>query len=402
MRSTGFHGMNNLSESTSFLMDKTGFITPRLTLNADITIDKTLIKRSGYSKLYSLTNAHSLSKGCSILFCIANNKLCRLERSGYTEICDVKPSDSMSYVEVGNFIYISSSVWAGKYNLLTGEIEDWGITLPPSPSVSLTSDGNLPPGTYHLCYTKINAGLSSGNGNICTIVFEGESKGITLSNYSTSYLCWITDTDGKDFYLAEVASNKITSQFYNIPLQSLFVIPPPKMSIVVYAFGRIWGIKNKDLYYSEPNAYEWFKEANRFSLPEKLIMIAPVQGAIFLASSQNTWVLVGTDPKKMKMERVGNGSIAGCPEYGDFQQSGQEIPTWRHKSMLPIWISPKGFTVGNEHFQLTNLTEDRIDFSRGTKAAVLQRMVGGQSQTLVTMPVDSGMFGDIFESGKIF
>ena len=397
----GFRGMDNVAQSTSFLADKTGIITPRLILNADVSADLSLSERGGYTKLFSLTDAHSLSKNCSVLLCIANNKLCKLTHGGCTEICDV-PGGGMSYVEVGNYIYISGSAWAGKYNLITGNVEDWGITLPPAPNISVTSNGNLPPGRYSLCYTQVSNGMTGGNGNICTIEFEGESKGIILSNYLSSYLCWITDTDGKDFYLADVQADRITSQFYNVPLQSMFVIPPPKMSIICYAHGRIWGIKNKALYYSEPGAYDWFKEANNFPFMDALVMVAPTQGAIFVASDTDTWVLIGTDPNKMKMKRVGNGSISGCPEYGDFQQSGQEIPTWRHKSSLPIWLSPRGFTVGNEHHYLTNLTESRLNFTRGTKAAILQRMVGGQMQILVSMPVPAGILDNVFLMGRPF
>ena len=171
-------------------------------------------------------------------------------------------------VEIDGLIYMSSATWTGKYNLITEAIEDWGVALPPAPVVSVVSDGELPPGRYFLCYTILaGRGVAGGNGDICTIEFEGESKGIVLANYLSSYLCWITDANGKDFYLADVQSDKITSRYYGTPLQSLFVVSPPKMTVIAYAFGRIWGIKGRFLYYSEPGAYEWFKDANCFSFP---------------------------------------------------------------------------------------------------------------------------------------
>lgn len=398
----GFRGMNNIQQSTNFSADKSGIVTPQLILNADVSSDMTLTKRQGYTKLFSLINAHSLSKDCSVLLCIANNKLCRLTPGGYVEICDVV-SGSMSYAESGNYIYMSSPVWTGKYNLISGSVEEWGSNLPPLPSISLNSDGDLPPGKYAICYTQVNSdGLMSGNGGIGVIKFEGESKGITLLNFSSSYRCWITDTNGKDFYLADVQSDNIISPYYNIPLQSMFIIPPPKMSTIVYTFGRIWGILDRYLYYSEPGSYDWFKVSNRFSFPDNLVMIAPTQNGIFIASETNTWVLLGTDPKKMALQRVGDGSIIGCPAYGNFQQSGQEVPTWRHKSVLPIWLGPNGFTVGNEHFELTSLTEGRLKFTSGVKAAILQRVVNGQMQTLISMPVPTGVLEDTFKDGRVF
>lgn len=395
--------MDNVVDSTAFLTDRNGIVTPRVILNADISPDMSLNKRSGYTKLFSLTNAHSLSRNCSILLCIANNKLCRLNEAGYTELCDVV-TDSMSYAEVGNYIYLSCSSWTGKYNLLSGQIETWGLALPPAPGVSLSADGDMLPGTYALCYTRINSdGAISGNGQITTIKFEGgDSRGITLSNHSASYLCWITDMNGKDFYLATVESDEITGQNFNHPMPSMFIIPPPRMSIITYAFGRIWGIKDKRLYYCEPNTYDWWKEANQFPFPDNLVMVVPTQGSLFVSSKDNTWVLIGTDPKKMIIRKKGDGSVSGCQAYGDFQQSGQEVSTWRHKSLLPIWISKNGFVIGNEHHQIATLTETQIDLTLGTKGAMLKRIVGGQAQVLVSMPVPAGVLENTFRTGKIF
>ena len=392
--------MNNITQSTAFLADNSGILTPRLVLNADPTSDAVLTKRKGYSKLYSLTNPHSLSKNCSLLFCVADNKLCKLSREGFVEIA-VVDSSSMSYAEIGNYVYMSSPTWTGKYNLLTNSLEDWGISAPATPGAYLVS-GSLPPGKYKICYTKQSDGQISGNGAILEIEFAGDSQDIVLTNYIDSYLCWITDTDGKDFYLADVQDDFITHQYYNIPLQSLFVIPPPRMSIINYIFGRIWGIKGKKLYYSEPGAFSWFKEANSFSFPDKLIMLVSNLEAIFVASGSNTWALVGKDPKGMRLNRVGNGSIIGCSEAGEFQQSGQEIPTWRHKSILPIWLSAQGLMVGNEQHYVTNLTENKLDFTIGARAATLRRKVNGQAQILITMPVAGGILGDTFKLGRAF
>lgn len=403
MRVKGFSGMNNVKDSTAFLTDRNGISTPRVILNADVSSDRSLSKRSGYTKLFSLTNPHSLSNNCSILLCVADNKLCRLDESGYTELCDVV-TDSMSYAEVGNYIYMSCPSWTGKYNLLSEGIETWGLSLPPAPGVSLSASGDMLPGIYSLCYTRINSdGSISGNGPITTIKFEGgDSRGISLSNYSASYLCWITDMNGNDFYLATVESDEITGQNFNHPLPSMFIIPPPRMNSITYAFGRIWGIKDKCLYYSEPNTYDWWKEANCVPFPDNIVMVAPTQGAIFVASKDNTWVLIGTDPKKMTIQKKGGGSVLGCQTYGDFQQSGQEISTWRHKSRLPIWISKNGFIVGNEHHQVAGLTETQLDITLGAKGAILKRIVGGQVQILVSMPVPVGTLEDAFKSGKIF
>lgn len=406
IKGIGIRGMNNVQQSDSHFIDQHGIVTPKVILNADVLFDNTVVKRDGQTKLIDLQDAHSLWAG-SVMLCVDKGKLYRLEGSQKIELCAVEgPQSQMNYIEIGNLIYMSNQYWTGIYNLLTDEVRDWGIENPlVQPKATLTN-GNLPPGRYSLCYTKVREdGLISGNGPILKIEFEGIEKGIELLNYSSEYLCWITDTDEGDFFQAKVESNKITGIYFNQPLLSLLCRPPQPMSVMEHTFGRIWGVVGKNLYYNQPPCYEWFKDANCFPFIEEPHTIAPVKECIFINSMHHTWVLIGTDPEKMVMQRIGNGAVPGSLSYGEVQQSGQEILTWRHKTQCPVWLSDKGFVAGTQNARLTNLTEEILNISLGQKAAALYRIINGEPQFIVSMPAlgnGDAMLNAIFKEGEIF
>jgi hypothetical protein len=396
----GFHGMSNIQESGSSLTDKAGNVTPQIILNSDITRDLSLVKREGQTKKISLTDAKSLWSG-SVMLCVSRNKLYRLEGSQATEICSVE--GELSYAEVNGLIYISSKYFTCVYDQIARTVRDWGVALPGAPNVSIVS-GDMPPGRYCLCYTRLrDDGQISGSGSIIEVEWSGDTAGIELLNCDSDCLAWITDTNGTDFFLATVESDKIISPHYDKPLPSLLCSAPPKMSLIAYAFGRIWGVSGKSLYYSEPSGYEWFKDSNCFQFGEEIVMIAPVQAGMYVSSMNTTWVLDGTAPDKMSMRIVGEGAVPGTLVYDEFQQSGQEITYWRHKSVLPVWMSRRGFVIGNEHLHIANLTEGRLDIEHGLTGAALSRKTVGVDQVLITMPVSlNDEIGNIFKMGRIF
>lgn len=396
----GFNGMNNLNRAGSAFTDANGIASPFIALNVDV-VEGACIKKRGYTKVCSLSGAHSLFSNNEVMLCVAKAKLYKIVNDKAIELCSCNENTPMYYVDYNNVIYMSNGYWSGVYD--NGEIRQWGVNLPPCPQLRIT-DGNLFPGKYSVCYTKINEkGIISGNGEIAQIEFTN-TAGIELLNYDNSFLCWITDANGDIFHLAEVQNNKITDKYYNQILPSLYVIPPKPMKHLTEAFGRIWGSYHKSLYFSEPLSPEWFKEANRFDFPEEINMIAPVKEGIYINSKYSTWVLWGTDPNKMEIRRIGIGAVENSLVYAEVEESGREIPTWRHKTMLPVWLSRKGFVAGTQHARLVNLTEEIVNIGLGRRAAALARKINGYNQLIVTMSSPfwgDGSLNQIFKNGTL-
>lgn len=383
--------MKNVQQSGSFLSKK-NIITPEIILNADVSSDMTLSKRSGQTKKISLSSAHSLWSG-SVMLCVSENKLCRVINNSIVELCDVYCK--LSYEEVNGLIYVSGTSFTGIYNPTTETVQDWGISIPSEPQCSLTS-GSFHPGRYCLCFTKTNSsGQISGSGSISEIIWDGDDQGINILNIKDDYLLWITDTNGSDFFLATVESGKITKQHYNQPLPSLDCVPPYQMSNIMYAHGRMWGYKDKQLYYSEPNTFDWWKDSNCFFFDDEIVMVAHTSTGLYVASKDITYALNGTDPSTMTMKLVGDGAIMGSLTYIEF---GMDNPT-----LLPIWMSQSGIIVGSESMYPLNLTQGKLDIDTGLSGASLSHMVNGETQVLISMPnVTGNDIGNIFNDGKIF
>ena len=416
----GFKGMSNLPEFAAKLLDKDRQISPQVVLNADVTDGGVIEARGGYRLAAALTNCHSVvgeECGLSAMLCVADGitwpqALYRVEGAQATELCEVTgPRARVNYVEINNVIYASNPYWKGTYSLLTGTVSSWGVPLPPAPDIALVA-GDLPPGTYSLCYTNVVGDRLGGNGPLVKIRWGGGAQGILLGNLPTGALCWITQPNGKELFLAFVSGGVVSGQSpWMKPLPSFMVQPPPGFMHFIYTFGRIWGALGKKVYYSDPHQYEWFRPANFLPFLEDIVLVAPTTGGLFVNSRKNTWYLDGTDPVKMDARRVGNGAapgtltmvqvaanIAGGAQTSDIFAQLSKMPT-------PVWMSPTGFVVGSHGGNLTYLTENRMNIQARAQGASLYRIADGIPQVI------SSLFGlkegvdhlsRFFEEGRIF
>ena len=208
----GFKGMSNLPEFAAKLLDKDRQISPQVVLNANVTDGGVLEARGGYRQTVALANCHSVAgeeRGLSVMLCVADGitwpqALYRVEGDQATELCEVTgPQAQVNYAEIDNVIYVSNPHWQATYDLLAGTVSSWGVPLPPAPDIALVA-GDLPPGTYFLCYTNVVGNRHGGNGPLVKIKWEGGAQGILLRNLPTGALCWITQPNGKELFLAPV------------------------------------------------------------------------------------------------------------------------------------------------------------------------------------------------------
>lgn len=396
----GFKGMNNLPDAPAVLLDKQYQITPRIILNADATDGGVLQARGGYTLATSLTNSHSVAaeeSGLSVMLCVAEGitwpqALYRVEGAVATELCEVTgPPAQVNYAEINNVIYASNPYWKATYDLLTGTANSWGIPLPSAPDIALVA-GDLPPGTYSLCYTNVIGKRLGGNGPLVKIRWEGGQQGIQLNNLPAGALCWMTHPNGEKLFLAPVSIGVISAQTpYLKPLPSFMVQPPPGFTHFIYAFGRIFGALGKKVFYSDPNQYEWFRPANFLPFLEDVVLIAPSTAGLYVNSLANTWFVEGTEPAKMSSRRTGNGAIpgtltmvqvpaniAGGAQNNDLFAQLSKMPT-------PVWMSPTGFVVGTHGGNLTYLTENRLNMQPRSLGASLYRLLNGIPQIISSL-----------------
>jgi len=318
----------------------------------------------------------------------------------------------VNYLEINNLVYMSNPYWQGVYDLSQEAVRSWGVALPPAPDISLVP-GDLPPGKYSLCFTRVEDGRMSGNGPLAQVAWEGGAQGIRLNNLVPGYQCWITHAGGGKLFLAEVAGEVIISQAPQVkPLPTFMVTPPPCFTHFRQAFGRVWGCAGKHLYYSEPFQYEWFKAGNFIPFLEDLVMAAPVTNGLFVNSRTSTWFLEGTNPGEMSLRRIGGGAVPGtlvsAQLPGAVVGGGYEISRRSSQLPSPVWMSRNGLVVGTHTGHLVHLTEARLRINPRNQGAGFYQVKDGiprVTTSLRGLPAKDEPDGDlrmIFHNGRLF
>lgn len=389
VKAFGVRGMNNLDRTPAMLMDDLRIITPRVVLNADAMDGAVLQRRGGYTKTIELSRPHSLWAG-TVMLCAADGQtwpqsLYRLEGKQAYELCEIPgPRVRISYVEIGEKIYLGNVHFQAAYDLNRDEVVPWGLPLPPPPQVEIT-DGDLSPGVYFLRYTYVDGNLLGGAGPMVQVRIDGAPQGIRLVNRPANALCWVTQQDGGDFFLARVVEETIAGPYPSMQkLPSLRVIPPPPVKHMAYAFGRLWIASGKKLYYSDPQTYDWFRDTGYLPFPEELVSVAPVTTGLFVSSRTSTWYLDGNMPGKMSLSRRGPGAIPGTLTYAQIEGGGYEISRKMSQLPSPVWLGPKGMVVGTHHGHLVHLTEARLRMTVRQAGASLSRSCRGLPQVVTT------------------
>ncbi|MGP8337655.1 MAG: hypothetical protein ACT6FC_05405 [Methanosarcinaceae archaeon] len=393
---SSFVGMNNIKQSEGLLVGKNNAVQPRVILNADVTSKGRIIKREGSVKIIDLAAPHSLWSCDAAMLCVSESKLYRIAQRVAVEICPVTVplGTSLSYAEVNGKVYISGASWNGIFDPSDNSISDWGLDLPEQPVISSTS-GNLPIGTYQLCFTRFNGREISGNGAITSIELTVEG-GIAILNKANDSLVWITDPNGSEFFLAGQIYNVVSVAQSSEPLPSFLCSPPPFMEHITYAFGRIWGSIGKILYYSEPFHPEWFRiSLNKFEFKQNITLIAHVPTGMFIGCEDVTYFMKGAEPTQMVQTLAGKGAVPGTlsycnnvPELGDILSPAERI----HVS-VPVWLSQDGIVIGNVSGRLFNLTQQKVKFAPGVRGASVHRMKNGEFQYLTSFKQGSSGSG---------
>ena len=378
----GFTGMSNIEDAGELFVKK-GIVRPRIILNSDVTRSGNLKKRDGYTQVAALTTPHSLWAGATCMLCVSEGVLYQIEGDTATSRGTIT-NDPLFYAEVGDLVYLSSKSYNGIFDPDTGTIADWGIDLPNGPMLTSTS-GNLDAGTYHVCLTTKSGTEISGNGPIAQIILASEG-GISISNRGADDIVWCTDPNGDTFYRVGKVDTVVNIPTVE-PLPSLFCYPPPYLSNLVHAFGRMWGSVGNKLYYSEPFKWAWFKKGTAFfEFATDITMVAKTKTGIFTGCEDRTHCLLGTKPEEMQNLDVGAGAIPGTLAYcNNIIELGDTIspPEKKHES-VPVWVSEEGIVAGNPVGRLFSLSQGKVKFSPGKEGASLYRQKNGDFQYLTS------------------
>jgi hypothetical protein len=401
-----FVGMNNLKAAGRFWADvKSGVVEPRIVLNADAGVSGDLQKRQGKSLFIDLPGAHSLWAGRTCMLCMADGVLYRIFSRQAVEVGRLSgPDVPVAYEEAEDRVYIANQYNTGIYNPVSNDLDPWGINVPDGP-ILLADDGGLPAGVYRVTMTALSGGEISGNGPVAEIELA-EEGGIGILNRPANCLVWVTDANEPIFYLAgdvDVVTDIPTHE----PLPSFMCSPPPPMTQLCYAFGRMWGADGDRLIYSEPFLLSLFKPTtNYFQMDAEITVIAKVPTGLFVGTRKSTQFLAGTVPDGMQQSDAGAPSIPGTLAYANnLPELGDVLGTPEKGYVdVPVWRTTEGIVAGNAAGRLFNLTKTKLQMGVPARGASLYRTMGGIFQYITTSPLSDG--GDaatnkVFTTGRI-
>jgi len=379
---SGFSGMNNVKRDENFYSEE-GIAEPRIILNADVDITQSIVSRPGTTRVTTISSPHSLWAGLSCMLCVAGGSLYRISNDVAVSIGVIGDRNTpVSYVEIEGKVYFSNQYCQGVFNPVTNTISDWGV-LPPGGPMLLTGSGGLIPGIYNVAMTNVVGDQISGTGPITSIELTAEG-GIQVINRPSGAIVWCTDANEFIFYRIG-AVNQITSIPTVEPCPSLLCSPPPFLSNLCYAFGRVWGSSGKTLYYSQAFKFGWFRiSANRFEFESDVTMIAKVPSGLFIGMKDKTRFLEGTEPEKMQQSDAGAGSVQGTLAYCNNVPYLADVLGTAEKGYVdvPIWVTTEGIVVGNANGRLFNLTKNKLKFGTPETGASLYRNQNGVFQFL--------------------
>lgn len=371
---------------------------PDILLNLDSFSNK-VDKRQGRTLLASLSNCHSLQAVDNYFLAGATGagfgrSLWMVDPQGNkTELAELPDLNRLYYLPIGDKVYFSSKTKSLIFNKNTLQIEIWGIPIPEvGPEVTVIG-GGLPPGTYHLTFTRSNGQEISGSGPVTTVELT-VTGGINISNLASDFLVWITEPNGTKFLLANGPSiQKPTGVEI---LQTLDVTPPNGLEHLIFFRGRIWGVKNDKIFYSDSYAFNWFRPYNVFTFKSPILMLAEDTNGVYIGTKDDTFYQTGDNIRGMSLKRIGGGVIKGALVYAPVGPEDLRVPVWA--SSDAIFAGVNGGAV--------SLTDDKVDIQLGNEGAAFFRKVKGKLQIGVNAPASGAGISDsvtvnVFREGRV-
>lgn len=134
--------------------------------------------------------------------------------------------------------------------------------------------------------------------------------------------------------------------------------------IVRYWRGRLWVAKGTRIYLSDPLRYGMYDPREGFlQLPRRVTMMRPVEGGVFVGTSDGVKFYSGTGPTDMTIKDTGGtapvegtDTLVSAEEFGDIGIKGK---------FVALWLAANGFIVGQPDGSLISKQSDRIRLPSG-------------------------------------
>lgn len=292
-----------------------------------------------------------------------------------TTLATVGANDRLCAAQAPGRLYWSTESTTGV--IVDGVNRSWGVAAPNFYASQIT--GNMPRGDYRIAVTVLNAGQESGARAGMRVNAAG---GIRVFLPAGDKHIYCTGPDGVDYFFAG-STSELTFDIHGIPagapLLTQFMTPPPPSQAIAFWKGRMLMLSGNVLWYTPAYRLEVVRRDRGFvPMPSRGVILAPVEGGVFVATQDKHYFLGGADPQKWNLTPVADyGAIEGtlAIKYSNAGENGAEtgLPT-------PVWTSHRGIVMGTPDGRLLNVTESRYRFGPAVMGSAVIRSHRGYRQ----------------------
>ena len=330
--------------------------TLREAVNVTLDAHGTPRRRAGYTK--RLAGAvHSLWANSQYLLAVLDGDLVRVELDTWatTTLRERVGTAPLSYAQVSNLLYYTSTEVCGRIDLLT--LTHYRDFSPPNPEVQptlATISGGLPAGIYQVAITYVSRlGEESGSTLAATLELSG-SQGLRLTNLPQGdadkiriYCSQPSATSQELFRQAEVnrgiTEYDITALKRGRTLTTQFLEPLPMGSILRYYRGRLYVVDGPVIYHSQPIHYGLYAPDDDYlpPFPTDVGLLTAVEDGLYVGAG-GTWFLQGSGPADFMQRYLGEVT----PTPGTGINIPAELVDPQLTGLAAYWQSPLGAVFG--------------------------------------------------------
>lgn len=362
--------------------------------NVDITRQSRIVRRQGYTQIFSGSVAAAWGNGSHFLF-ISGGVLRRLNADYTTTgIVDVNPSvNVLEAIELFGGIYWTNTSEIG---VIRNNI-NYSIS-PPAP-VSLpnitTSVGDLPRGNYLVAITFINTIGEEGPASRVEILPDITEGSIVFSNFTIplgveKIAIYLSKTNGEILYRALVINiDNLTTVTYSnntselkYPLRTQYLSLLPAGHLIEYFRGHLLVAKENILYFSESYNVSLYNPTGGFvPFQNKITNVKTVREGVFVATENEVIFLAGTNPSEWSYTRVSPFGVAiGTMLFAPGELLGE---SFIGNDRVVIWPTIAGLFAGTDTGSIVNLTSQIFHFPPSTYGSSLLRSKNGQNHFVI-------------------
>lgn len=391
-----FVGVDNRRHPTdlTITLDRARLDALAAAVNVDLAQGGKIRRRAGFTRLLD-QRVHSLwGDGDELGYGVLGTDLVAIDANGFAKVVQggMPERVPVSFTRRAGVVFWANGLRMGAV------IGEQPVQPTPAlqnlPTVGVLPDGGLQAGTYQLVFT-LSGVLGEGPAThpvavdvpeqgCIQIMGMVEPEGFVLNTY-------ITAPNGTVFNGVEVARYADQGRIAVLDdagaqAETIGLVALPVGSVVRSQDARLLSAKENLLFYSEPFAPLLAKPTNYIAFEDRICMVRPCGGGVFVGTTAATYWLAGD---------LAGADLAQVLPYGALAHSDCVSP---RDNDVVFWHSPRGLIRGLGSGAVQAVQQERLALSGGKSAATYVRERNGQTHVIAAVQAPQKTQGAVYAS----